>query len=89
MLQWVTNCCAGWAWSAYNLDKRMEKTIARCSVEQRALLGIPLPGEKYWSRRTVAAVKARYGVFGFDAAPYEAALGTDDGALPPTVPVAL
>jgi hypothetical protein len=78
ILQWITNCCTGWAWAAYNQDKRFERAIAGCSVEQRAVLGIPLPGEAYWTRHTVAAVKARYGVYGFDATPYEAAL-TDGG----------
>ena len=38
-----------------------------------------MPGEAYWNRYTVAAVKARYGVYGFDATPYEAAL-TDGGS---------
>jgi hypothetical protein len=52
----------------------MERWIAQASVEQRALLGFPVPGHSYWSIETVAAVEARYAAFGIDMSPYRDAL---------------
>jgi hypothetical protein len=49
----------------------IETIIAESSPEQRAVLGFPMPGHKYWTRVTLNAVLARYKVFGFDPSPYE------------------
>jgi len=54
----------------------MERWIAQATKEQRALLGFPMPGHKYWSAETVSAVESRYLAFGIDMSPYRDALGT-------------
>ena len=58
----------------YKLDQRMERIIAGSSVEQRAVLGFPAPGNNYWTTEKIDAVEARYGSFGFDANPYRDAM---------------
>ncbi len=72
--EWISTLHVGWAWLAYRKDKFLERLIARCSLDQRAVLGFPQPGSDYWCDETVAAVGARYGVFGMDMAPYREAL---------------
>ena len=73
--EWIGVIHAGWAWSMYGAERRMEKLIATATVEQRAVLGFPPPGNAYWNEDTVAAVEARYGPYGMDLSPYRAALG--------------
>lgn len=51
-------------------DLSFERLIARASLEQRAVLGFPQPGSDYWCAETIAAVEARYGVYGMDMTPY-------------------
>ncbi len=68
--EWISVLHVGWAWSAYQKSKLLERLIARASLEQRAVLGFPQPGSSYWCDETIAAVEARYGVFGIDMAPY-------------------
>ncbi len=70
---WVSTLHVGWAWSMYHPGQPMERLIATLSVDQRCVLGFPAPGDPYWNDETVAAVEARYGPHGFDAAPYRAA----------------
>ncbi|MEM9620924.1 MAG: hypothetical protein AAF993_04695 [Pseudomonadota bacterium] len=69
--EWVNVLHPGWSWSMYRRSQRMEKLIAQASVEQRAVLGFPLPGSPYWQRATLDAVQARYGAHGIDMTPYE------------------
>jgi hypothetical protein len=71
--EWIGTLHTGWAWSAYSADKFFEKLLARASLSQRAVLGFPQPGSPYWCALTLAAIEARYGVFGMDMAPYRAA----------------
>ena len=71
---WLNNWNIGTAYHMYQRDQYVERLIARLSVEQRNCLGIPLPGHAYWTPDTVEAVRRRYEVFGFDVAPYRAAL---------------
>jgi hypothetical protein len=71
---WFQHWCHGWARSMYSREQTMEKLIASMSMEQRSALGFPKPGDKYWTKATLAAVKLRYECFGFDASPYEALL---------------
>jgi hypothetical protein len=52
----------------------MEKLISEASVEQRSVLGFPAPGHTYWTLQTIAAVGARYEVFGMDMSAYREAL---------------
>ena len=68
--EWISTLHTGWAWSAYSDDKFLEKLIASSSLDQRAVLGFPQPGSNYWCPETLAAVDARYGMFGFDIRPY-------------------
>jgi len=72
--EWISTLHVGWAWSAYARDKFIERLIARASLSQRAVLGFPQPESAYWCRETIAAIEARYGVFGMDMAPYRDAL---------------
>ncbi|MEZ5559720.1 MAG: phytanoyl-CoA dioxygenase family protein [Pseudomonadales bacterium] len=72
--EWISVLHVGWAWSAYARDKFLERLIAGASLTQRAVLGFPQPGSAYWCPETLAAVEARYGVFGMDMTPYREAL---------------
>ena len=71
---WLNVLHPGWCWSMYRRDKLMEKIVAEASVEQRGVLGFPLPGHAYWTPHTLAAVEARYQAFGIDMSPYRDAL---------------
>ena len=68
--EWISTLHVGWAWSAYRPSKSFERLIAQASLEQRTVLGFPQPGSDYWCDETIAAVEARYGVFGMDMTPY-------------------
>jgi hypothetical protein len=72
--EWISMLHTGWAWSAYGADRFLERLIAGASLAQRAVLGFPQPSSSYWCAETLAAVKARYGVFGMDTTPYQRAL---------------
>lgn len=72
--EWISTLHIGWAWSAYRDDKYLEKLIATSSLTQRAVMGFPQPGNAYWCEETLAAVEARYGMFGMDMAPYRTAM---------------
>jgi len=88
---WFTHWHEGWARHMYYpevMDRSdpvpqhstISKLIATATVKQRGVLGFPLPGHTYWTKGTLAAVKARYGHLGFDATPYEEALKKGDAA---------
>ncbi len=68
--EWISTLHVGWAWQAYRDNKFMERLIASSSLNQRAVMGFPQPGSDYWCPETLEAVNARYGMFGFDTAPY-------------------
>lgn len=68
--EWISTLHVGWAWKAYRDNKFLERLIAGASLDQRAVLGFPQPGSSYWCKETLAAVEARYGMFGMDMAPY-------------------
>ena len=72
--EWISTLHVGWAWKAYRDNKFLEKLIASCSLNQRAVLGFPQPGSDYWCDETINAVEARYGMFGMDMTDYRAAL---------------
>ena len=72
--EWISTLHTGWAWKMYRHDKLMERLIADASLDQRAVLGFPQPGDRYWCDATIDAVEARYGAYGLDAAPYRRAL---------------
>lgn len=75
--EWVSVLHPGWAWAMYRAGLKMEHLIGSATVDQRSVLGFPKPGHPYWTPQTVAAVTARYLAFGFDPAPYAAALTTE------------
>ena len=68
--EWVNMVHPGWAWATYRPGHHLERLIAEASVEQRTVMGFPKPGHPYWNDDTLAAVTARYGLFGFNADPY-------------------
>ena len=68
--EWISTLHQGWAWSMYRRTATMEQIITNSSVEQRNVLGFPIPASRYWNDATVDAVKARYP--GIDMTPYEA-----------------
>ena len=72
--EWVNVLHPGWSWSMYRNSQFMEKLIANASVEQRAVLGFPMPGNSYWTSATINAVQARYAAQGIDMTPYHDAL---------------
>ncbi|MEE2674589.1 MAG: phytanoyl-CoA dioxygenase family protein [Myxococcota bacterium] len=72
--EWVSTRQPGWARAMYRRSQVMEHLVARASVDQRCVLGFPAPGHAYWTPETLAAVDARYGPLGMDAAPYVNAL---------------
>lgn len=69
--EWISTLHPGWAWGMYSRPKRLERLIAKASVEQRCVLGFPAPGHAYWNRDTLDAVAARFGPLGMDLTPYE------------------
>ncbi|MEM7340233.1 MAG: hypothetical protein AAF467_16365 [Actinomycetota bacterium] len=71
---WIDTLHKGWAWGMYRPDQSTERLVATATLDQRAVLGFPQPGDFYWCEQTVDAVAARYGPFGFDPQPYRAAL---------------
>lgn len=72
--EWISTLHVGWSWAMYHDDKHMERLIATASLDQRAVLGFPQPGNDYWCDETIQAVQARYGIFGMDMRPYRDAL---------------
>lgn len=68
--EWYSTLHIGWSWSAYRNSKFLERLIANCSLDQRAVLGFPQPSNDYWCAETIAAVGARYAPFGMDMQPY-------------------
>ena len=70
--EWINTLHVGWSWHAYGADKFFERLIAESSLLQRAVMGFPQPGSRYWCEETIAAVAARYAPFGMDMAPYQA-----------------
>ena len=72
--EWISTLHTGWAWQAYRDSKYLERLIATANLKQRAVLGFPQPGSDYWCPETLAAVAARYGMFGFDISPYQQAV---------------
>ena len=62
----------GWQAMTPRLALMPPRFMVDLSVEQRAVLGFPGPGDGYWDVETVEAVGRRYE--GMDMAPYAAAL---------------
>ena len=78
--QWFQNWNT-WAREMYHPDQRLEKLVGGASVKQRALLGVPHPGDSYWTEETLKCVSKRYEMFGFDATPYLHGMRDSDKVL--------
>jgi hypothetical protein len=68
--EWINVLHPGWSWSMYRANQFMEKLIAQATVEQRAVMGFPMPDSAYWNPQTIEAVEARYAAQGIDMSPY-------------------
>eukprot|EP01044_Picomonas_judraskeda_P001271 COSAG03_NODE_72_length_14536_cov_62.546336_15_plen_121_part_00 len=68
--EWITNWNDGWGKTMYDDGMPLRRLIATASLDQRAVLGFPAPGHRYWTPGTIEAVRARYGPLGMDLAPY-------------------
>ena len=62
-----------WSSMAPRMAQMPNRYLEELSVEQRACLGFPPPGNVYWTAETVDAVGRRYS--GMDMEPYWEALG--------------
>lgn len=71
--EWIGTMHEGWAWKMYRADQYTERLVAAATPSQRTVLGFPAPDSSYWCPQTLSAVVARYGPFGFDPDPYQAA----------------
>ena len=47
-------------WSSRGENPDMQRFIERATPRQREVLGFPSPGDAYWTKETLAAVKLRY-----------------------------
>jgi hypothetical protein len=56
----------------YQAGPEMARFLERATPRQRELIGVPPPGDPYWTEATIAGVGARYP--GMDLAPYREAL---------------
>ena len=68
---WLNQWNMGCARHMYEEAQTVERLIATATPEQRAVLGIPLPGSPFWTEDTINVFKLRYGPLGLDATPYE------------------
>lgn len=72
--EWVHVLHTGWTWAMYSSEKTMERLLAECTLEQRAVLGFPAPESPYWCTQTIAAVRNRWAPLVIDLTPYEEAV---------------
>lgn len=63
---WINVWNSGWTTKMY--DGTLENLFVRMSPTQRQILGVPGPGHKYWTRKKLRHLKARYSAF--DIKPY-------------------
>ena len=47
-----------------------QDVLARATPLQRGVLGVPPPGDPYWSTEMIDAVRARFERWGWDMEPY-------------------
>ena len=55
---WINNWNPGWAKRNYYGGN--EKLFSKITPLQRSVLGIPFPGDKYWTKENVQLLKCRY-----------------------------
>jgi hypothetical protein len=72
--EWITNWNDGWGKTMYDEGMPLRRLMATASLDQRAVLGFPAPGHRYWTPGTIEAVQSRYGPLGMDMTPYVQAL---------------
>lgn len=78
-LAWRRADARGWSnwnegWARQSYYGHVESIIGRSTPLQRSLLDFPLPGDRYWTRRRIDQVDARFSFYGFDSTPYRQAL---------------
>ena len=66
------NDAIGWSAWPHSFWKRWDIVFAHATPAQLACLGVPAPGNPFWTPRTIARTRERWPAW--DAAPYEAAL---------------
>ncbi len=66
------NDMIGWTAWPYHFLRPWKQVINHASPEQLACLGIPLPGDPFWTETTLVRTQARWP--GWDMTPYRAAL---------------
>jgi hypothetical protein len=73
-MNWHPAACdwMGWSpWPHLGNNPNMQAWLCACTPRQRAVLGFPLPGDPYWTERTVEATATLYP--DMDMAPYQEA----------------
>lgn len=77
--RWLASPCfvagdlqSGWVQQVFRTGSEMTRFLTRASVEQRALIGFPEPGDPYWNEETLSGVALRYPEL--DLSPYAAAM---------------
>lgn len=55
---WINNWNPGWTKSMYH--GHIEKLFIEMTPLQRSIIGIPLPGDKYWDKEKIELLKFRY-----------------------------
>src|SRR5688572_18360927 len=68
------------SWPPTSANQNGRSCIERLSTRQRQLLGIPGPGDPFWTPETIGYFAARYP--GADAEPYRGALASEERPAP-------
>ena len=55
---WINTWNSAWTKKMYY--GYLENLITKMSTKQRSLLGIPKPGDKYWTKENISLLKKRY-----------------------------
>ena len=67
---WINQWNPGWTKKMYY--SWLEKQFIQMTPKQRSILGIPPPGDKYWTKTTIGYLKSRYPAI--DINPYQSKL---------------
>lgn len=55
---WINTWNRGWTRKMYR--GTIENLFTQMTPDQRSVLGVPLPGNKYWTKKTIMLLKSRY-----------------------------
>lgn len=76
-MNWYPAACnwMGWSpWPHLRNNTNLQAWLTGCTPRQRAVLGVPLPGDPYWTERTIEATAVLYPEM--DLTPYREACAT-------------